>query len=474
MSKKTPKWDIDEGECNFWIIKDVGLGFVRDFTKAHGKGPSKQLTVVYPGKKFKWCTPYDENIELGKFFVKKMKDDKSYVDYVTEKFDEVYKTETAYLDKVHVRELDKLDDKELFDVFRELRKQFRSTWTYGLIFEPLNEILPRELEQRLEKYGCSRQEILTMLEIPEKSFMQQEKAELLKILLDKKDDLKITDHRKKYYWILTGHAGKIEINNSFFIKKMDELSESGMDLKEELRKLKEHRKIALDAKKKITKKYVFDDELLNLVYVVDKYGPSHNKRKEIFMKGVYVIECLLEEIGRRFGYSLEKMVLLDPDEVISLEDGKKFGNELFEERSGLVVIMVTPDSYEVIVGKKAEEMEKEDLGEDYEDIKELKGMGASHGKVKGRVKVIYSFADIKKMKKDDVLVSGMTKPEWVTAMKKALAIVTDEGGITCHAAIISRELRIPCVIGTRIGSKVLHDGDLVEVDANKGVVRKLK
>ncbi len=63
----------------------------------------------------------------------------------------------------------------------------------------------------------------------------------------------------------------------------------------------------------------------------------------------------------------------------------------------------------------------------------------------------------------------MTDPDFLPAMKKASAIITDEGGITCHAAIVSRELKIPCIIGTRIATKVLKDGDLVEVDANKGI-----
>jgi len=58
-------------------------------------------------------------------------------------------------------------------------------------------------------------------------------------------------------------------------------------------------------------------------------------------------------------------------------------------------------------------------------------------------------------------------------MKKAVAFVTDEGGITCHAAIISREMKKPCIIGTKIATRALKDGDLVEVDANKGVVRKV-
>jgi len=68
----------------------------------------------------------------------------------------------------------------------------------------------------------------------------------------------------------------------------------------------------------------------------------------------------------------------------------------------------------------------------------------------------------------------MTNPNMMPLIRKAKAIITDEGGITCHAAIISRELNIPCIIGTKIATKVLKDGDRVEVDADKGIVRKLK
>jgi pyruvate,water dikinase len=65
----------------------------------------------------------------------------------------------------------------------------------------------------------------------------------------------------------------------------------------------------------------------------------------------------------------------------------------------------------------------------------------------------------------------MTVPDFVPAMSKAVAFVTDEGGITSHAAIVSRELGIPCVVGTKIATRALRDGDLVEVDASRGIVR---
>jgi len=72
------------------------------------------------------------------------------------------------------------------------------------------------------------------------------------------------------------------------------------------------------------------------------------------------------------------------------------------------------------------------------------------------------------------MVAITTHPDYLSAMKRAVAVVTDEGGLTCHAAIVSRELKIPCIVGTKIATKVLKDGGLVEVDANKAVIKILK
>jgi pyruvate,water dikinase len=109
----------------------------------------------------------------------------------------------------------------------------------------------------------------------------------------------------------------------------------------------------------------------------------------------------------------------------------------------------------------------------------ISGKTGNKGYFKGRVRVIHfevkgkTIKEINKMKKGEVLVSESTGPEMILACRKAGAIVTEQGGITSHAALVSRELGIPCVIGTKIATKVLKDGDLVEVDANKGIVKIL-
>lgn len=108
------------------------------------------------------------------------------------------------------------------------------------------------------------------------------------------------------------------------------------------------------------------------------------------------------------------------------------------------------------------------------NVREIRGNIANPGVATGKVAIVLSNEDTKKVNDGDILVSPMTVPEFLPAMRKAAAFVTDEGGITCHAAIVAREIGKPCIIGTKIATKVLKDGDLVEVDADHGIVKILR
>jgi pyruvate,water dikinase len=98
------------------------------------------------------------------------------------------------------------------------------------------------------------------------------------------------------------------------------------------------------------------------------------------------------------------------------------------------------------------------------------GMGASPGMAAGKVRVLGSPAEGSQLREGEVLVATMTSPDWVPTMRRAAAVVTDSGGTTCHAAIVSRELGIPCIVGTRNATTVLRDGEEVTVDSGRGNV----
>ncbi len=100
----------------------------------------------------------------------------------------------------------------------------------------------------------------------------------------------------------------------------------------------------------------------------------------------------------------------------------------------------------------------------------LRGLGGAPGRAAGPARILRTLADAGSLSDGDILVTHMTSPDWIALMRRAAGIVTDSGGMTCHAAIVSRELGIPCVVGTGEATRVLRDGEEITVDATRGVV----
>ena len=176
-----------------------------------------------------------------------------------------------------------------------------------------------------------------------------------------------------------------------------------------------------------------------------------------------------EELGCLFFKELENFVI-KKSELPSKKE--------LQERKKLFFIRQYPiDKYELLSGKAAEkEIKARHLFEEekLKEVKELKGQIAYSGKIIGKARLILKRQDMPKFKKGEIVVSIMTDHSYLPIMKNAKAFVTDEGGVLCHAAIVARELKKPCIIGTKFATKVLRNGDLVEVDAGRGIVRILK
>lgn len=122
----------------------------------------------------------------------------------------------------------------------------------------------------------------------------------------------------------------------------------------------------------------------------------------------------------------------------------------------------------------AEELEVHFKDEVIKKTKQLTGRIARQGKVRGFVRRLMGHRQIVEMQRGEILVSPMTIPDFLPAMHKAAAFVTDEGGALCHAAILARELNKPCIVGTQFATQVFKNGDYVEVDAYKGIVRLIE
>ncbi len=199
--------------------------------------------------------------------------------------------------------------------------------------------------------------------------------------------------------------------------------------------------------------------------------------KVLFESDGYCNE-LFTILGKQFNLDPDILNNLTQQEILDLYDNKKPNVGSIPERQ--FAFAINYDRSYFYQGQNANE-----IINTFRDIVSNKlvvsGRPASLGKATGKVKIInVDYADMKslsekvaKMNQGDILIAETTAPELIIACKKAAAIVTDMGGLLSHAAIVSREFGIPCIVGTENATKVFKDGDLVEVDAEKGTVTKI-
>ncbi|OHA17683.1 MAG: hypothetical protein A2664_03640 [Candidatus Taylorbacteria bacterium RIFCSPHIGHO2_01_FULL_46_22b] len=185
-------------------------------------------------------------------------------------------------------------------------------------------------------------------------------------------------------------------------------------------------------------------------------------------------EWVLAEIAKKSGVSLEYIKDLVPDEIFALLDGKKPDEGFVKERVRQNVCIGAPDGKLVfLTGDDAEKFIAEHASIAFSSQKEFKGRVASRGNARGIARVVLEKKDFGKLRDGDILVVTNTSPDFVSIIKKSGAVVAEEGGLTAHVSVVSREFGIPCVVGIENATEIFKDGDQLEVDAERGVVRKL-
>lgn len=267
---------------------------------------------------------------------------------------------------------------------------------------------------------------------------------------------KIQKHVKEFNWIGSHHWR----GEGYNIKKC----------------LNQINKAIEDNRKVQTRKKASEDNSVIKLIAKGAYWRTHCA--ELTDKVVYESRNILESMGNLIGLKYEELIYLSEPEILSINKNSNVNllKKKINDRKNIGYgCLVTDDDIEIVTSKKLKALilKMVDRKND-KNINEFSGVMASRGLIKGIVKIITSPDDFNKFKNGEILVAPETAPDFVPLMKKASAIITDLGGITSHAAIISRELNVPCIIGTKIATKVLKDGDLVEVDAEKGIIKVLK
>ena len=414
--------------------------------------------ATYEDQYMKWSYDPRDFYEIGKDLIQKNKADPAWIqEYVSSFWREseefILKASNVYW---NYASKDKSDIKRKFTdiVNSAVRAQ-----AYGYI----TEVFTLTENYWVNKYvkelapDLNEAEITALLHPSTSSFVKvfQQK------LLSAQDEADFKSILKDYYWV----------KGSYYTMPILTLK----DLKKEKKDTKSsHEK--LPDKKMLIQKSLHPEELLRFVEMVEKCIAMQDERKANVLRLNYALQKLATLIhGINQKYSVDDLLSFTPREIILLLEGRPMMNmaDLINKRNKRSVWIFTNEGYcitsdQVYINKYLS------LFDTPLANKEIKGYAASPGRAKGIVKIVLSEKDFWKIENGDILVTSMTRPEFMPVLHKAAAFLTDEGGITSHAAIVSREMRKPCIIGTKIATQVLKDGDLVEVDANTGIVRILK
>lgn len=198
-------------------------------------------------------------------------------------------------------------------------------------------------------------------------------------------------------------------------------------------------------------------------------------RDDLRREQVYRWSFLIDLIADHLAYSRDDLGYLSIDEIKDSLNGKIVDASVIETRKVDGCVICFSESLGVEVAPIDSFRSKIDEASHLAlDIREFRGLVASPGKAQGRARLVKGVADLKRVEPGDILVASTTHPDYLPALSQAAAFVTDEGGMISHAAIVAREMKKPCVVGAKVAMQVLHDGDMIEVDANIGLVTILK
>jgi phosphohistidine swiveling domain-containing protein len=196
------------------------------------------------------------------------------------------------------------------------------------------------------------------------------------------------------------------------------------------------------------------------------YSEAVYSRTEQFFRS------LAKSISEKENYNEKALTCLTQKEIETYITSKILPNEKeLLDRFTASAILFENGNARILTGEEVTHLESEIFQKNNEG--KLQGTVAHTGRVRGKCRVIHDPFKEYEFNEGDILVTGMTRPEFVPFIEKASAIVTDAGGVLCHAAITAREMNKPCIVGTEKATRIFQDGDIIEVDAIEGVVRRL-
>ncbi len=316
----------------------------------------------------------------------------------------------------------------------------------------------------------------------QKNAVVQEREDLLQIvfaatteqLSEQEIQQRIQSHAEKYEWMPCYDVYDTPWDVEYFNQALDDAQKT--EWRQELQELRE-----FDSRAQAFSQFMKTVECMDHEKTVFRIAHEivfiKDERDDHRRQGSYAIQPLFQEIGKRMGgLSIREVSHLLHDEINDFfNSGVVPDLRTIQERVNGYVLMRKNDteSISIFSGKQAQEILQQELSHLQEqERQEVQGTTGASGSCTGPARVVFTKHDLRKILDGDIMVTVTTHPDFVPAMRRCTAIVTDEGGITCHAAIVSRELGIPCVVGTKYGTATFRDGEELDVDADDGVVKR--
>ncbi|MDO8443934.1 MAG: PEP-utilizing enzyme [bacterium] len=460
-------------------------------TKFIKESIGETLTATFceiTNKMFKFYTDPAEDEKISEHILEKILSDKGFFPLVEKMVDKRSATLLVFARSLQTMNFGLKSDKELLDLYDTFIEKFISMRNYSSIptIIELTNTFTKHLKSLLEKYPIedeTREEVFSTLTSPDKlSYVSRHDLEISHLALDylnadkrwKSLAEKIRLHEEKWTWLDYTFDG-VPITVKGFKTRIIEKSKDKLKLEKTIRNYEETEKLIKQKKLQIIERYKISEDDQKFFHHGAGMVWIKFFRKGTFAESYYCVEFLFSEMARRKHVSLEMLKNMFEWEVRDLLSGKAINKKEISKRieHGYIldyqgdVVQVTDDN---LLGSILDNIVEEKIGG--EDS--VRGQVAFAGTAEGVVKIVNDTPDMAKMEEGDILVSRSTNPKLFPAMKKAAAFVTDMGGLTCHAAIVARELGVPCVVGTKQATKILKDGDRVEVDAVHGLVKIIK
>lgn len=352
-------------------------------------------------------------------------------------------------------------NRQLGVLFKAYWQKLRNASAFMLVKHNLNRILEKRIQDKLSQLSAS--ELFDKLLTPSKdTLIIQANKHLSKLALKT-----IISPRVIEKWL--NMYGWIEM----FTWIGKPLTRAEVNRK--INKLKEERSAKKEKQKIISLKQQFknNSSLLSEIEALQYLLYFHTYEIESLFASHYWCRGLLTEISSRIGIPFEDYPFAVYPEILNALRGVPINKKrILKRRNNQYAIYLIDEKVTLIEGKDFLRAKSNIFAKQIRQT-ELKGRTAFQGQVKGRAIIVKTVRDFVKVKSGGIIVSPMTTTDFTPYLKNVKAIVTDEGGVTCHAAIVAREFGIPCIVGTKVATKILKDGDLLEVDANNGVIRKL-